>query len=148
MRFAMRLRPPPVLLLSLAALAALAPAPLAAQAPVVPMPGDPLPIPLPPPPPPTPREPAWFGSIGLGFAVTSGNADTSTLNVSVEPSTRALARNVFRADGRFLRGERNGELNLNLNQLSMRMRDEYTRPPAATIGKNDVSVVTALVYKF
>ncbi len=97
------------------------------------MPGDPLPAPSPPPVPPAPRPdapappplPVWTASIGLGFALTSGNADTSTLNVSFDVSSRPQMPNVFKADLLYLRGEENGALSL--NRLSLRARDEYTR---------------------
>jgi putative salt-induced outer membrane protein YdiY len=119
----------PVLVVSLA-VAALAPASLCAQEPPVAWPGEPLPLPSPPPPPP-PREPRWSGSFGFGLAITSGNADTSTLNVSLDLSTRPQARNVFKAEGLYLRGDRNGEPNV--DRLSMRARNEYTRPPRAYV---------------
>ena len=102
-------------------------APLLAQQPVT-MPGTPLPVPSPPPPPsgpPPAAPPAWAVSIGLGFALTSGNADTSTVNLSFDVSSRPKAPNVFKADLLYLRGEENGDLSL--NRLSMRARDEYTR---------------------
>jgi putative salt-induced outer membrane protein YdiY len=101
--------------------------PIAAQAPPVVLPGVPLPLPSPPPPPPPP--PLWTGAIGLGFSVTSGNADTSTLNVSVDLATRADVRNVFKADVLYLRGDRDGELNV--NRLSVKARNEYARVPHA-----------------
>src|SRR4051812_33111321 len=80
----------------------------------------PPPAPAPPPPP----EPAWTGSIGAGLAFTSGNADTSTVNASFNVSSRAKARNVFKAEAIYLRGEEEGDLNL--NRLSFRTRDELT----------------------
>jgi putative salt-induced outer membrane protein YdiY len=59
--------------------------------------------------------------------VTSGNADTSTLNFAVDLSSRPKARNVFKGDALYLRGDRDGELNV--NRLSVKVRDEFT--PAA-----------------
>jgi putative salt-induced outer membrane protein YdiY len=116
--------------------------PAAAQSPPV-MPGEPVPIPSPPPAPPAPPAgpPApvipppqalrpWVASIGLGFSLTSGNADTSTLNLSFDVSSRPQAPNVFKADLLYLRGEENGELSL--NRLSLRARDEYTRAGGRT----------------
>jgi putative salt-induced outer membrane protein YdiY len=88
----------------------------------------PLPVPSPP---PAPRVPLWGGSIGLGLAVTAGNADTSTFNVSIDVATRARSRNVFKADLLYLRGDENGELNV--NRLSVKARDEYTRAPRAFV---------------
>jgi putative salt-induced outer membrane protein YdiY len=106
------------------------------------MPGEPVPVPSPPPPPPPPQAPPppapaaapslrpRLASIGLGFALTSGNADTSTLNLSFDVSSRPQAPNVFKADLLYLRGEENGELSL--NRLSLRARDEYTRAGGRT----------------
>ena len=71
-----------------------------------------------------------MASVGLGFAVTSGNADTSTLNLSFDVSSRANTPNVFKADLLYLRGKENGELSL--ERLSMRTRDEYTRAAGKT----------------
>jgi putative salt-induced outer membrane protein YdiY len=100
--------------------------PVAAQAPPpIELPGVPLPLPSAPPPPP--RPPLWTGSIGVGVSVTSGNADTSTLNVSLDIATRSDVPNVFKAEVLYLRGDRNGELNL--NRQSVRARNEYTRDP-------------------
>jgi putative salt-induced outer membrane protein len=87
------------------------------------------PLPVPSPPPPPPRPPLWTGSIGLGLAVTSGNADTSTLNLSFDLSTRRQTRNIFKADLLYLRGEEDGQTNV--NRLSVKVRDEYTRQPHA-----------------
>ena len=103
------------------------------------MPGEPVPVPSPPPaptpppapiPPPPPALRPWVASIGLGFALTSGNADTSTLNLSFDVSSRPQAPNVFKADLLYLRGEENGVLNV--NRLSLRARDEYTRSAGRT----------------
>jgi putative salt-induced outer membrane protein YdiY len=85
----------------------------------------------PPAAPPPPPEPAWTGSIGAGVAFTSGNADTSTVNASFNVSSRAKARNVFKAEAIYLRGEEDGDLNL--NRLSFRTRDELTRQPHAFV---------------
>jgi putative salt-induced outer membrane protein YdiY len=100
------------------------------------MPGEPMPMPSPPPAPPPalappapsaarPATPAWIASAGFGFAITSGNANTSTLNLSFDVSSRGNVPNVFKADLLYLRGKESGELSL--NRLSLRARDEYTR---------------------
>ena len=65
--------------------------------------------------------------MGLGVSVTAGNADTSTFNASMDIATRGDVPNVFKAEALYLRGDRNGELNL--NRLSVRVRDEYTGAP-------------------
>jgi putative salt-induced outer membrane protein YdiY len=98
--------------------------PLLAQQPE-PMPGTPLPLPSPPPSTLSAPSPTWVASIGLGYALTSGNADTSTLNLSFDVSSRPTTPNVFKADLIYLRGKENGALSL--NRLSLRARDEYTR---------------------
>src|SRR5689334_23797926 len=110
------------------ALAIVAPAAAAAQTPPdAPQTPATAPAPPPPPPPPPPPDPLWTGSIGAGLAVTSGNADTSTLNVAVDLSSRPKARNIFKAEGLYLRGDKDGELNV--DRLSVKLRDEYTRAP-------------------
>jgi putative salt-induced outer membrane protein YdiY len=101
--------------------------PDAPQAPAPPPPPQEPPPQEPPPPPPPPPDPLWTGSIGAGFSFTSGNADTSTINVGVDLSSRPKARNVFKAEGLYLRGEKDGDLNV--NRLSIKMRDEYRRAP-------------------
>jgi len=135
-------RPRPGLPLSIALLlVAGCMTPLLAQAP---------PPPPPPPPPadagakpPEPPPPAWSGSLGAGLAVTSGNTDTSTLNVSFDLASRPKMRHVFKAEALYLRGSEDARL-----QLKLEIVDLYkTKPLAATIEKNDVSVVTAIAYK-
>ncbi len=119
-----------VALASVIALAAATPA-RAQVAPLTVLPGEPLPVPsAPPPPPAAPVPPAWTASIGIGYSLTSGNADTSTLNVSFDVSSRPKMPNVFKADLLYLRGEENGELSL--DRLSLRARDEYTRAAGKT----------------
>jgi putative salt-induced outer membrane protein YdiY len=122
---------------AVAAFAAIAAVPVRAQVPPpATMPGELLPVPSPPPLPPPgaaavpAAPPTWAASIGLGLALTSGNADTSTLNVSFDVSSRPQMPNVFKADLLYLRGEENGELSL--NRLSLRARDEYTRAAGKT----------------
>jgi putative salt-induced outer membrane protein YdiY len=97
-------RPLPVLLLLLAPSAAVAQSPLP----------DPVPPPLhqltpPPPPPPRPVEPpGWAGSLGAGLAATSGNSDTSSVNVAFELMRDRGGDLVFRASGLYLRGDTDG----------------------------------------
>jgi putative salt-induced outer membrane protein YdiY len=106
--------------------------PVGTQAPPpVVMPGTRLPLPSPPPPLAKAQPAAWTGSIGLGISVTAGNADTSTFNATVDLATRADAANVFKAEALYLRGDRDGELNL--NRLSIRGRHEYRRAPHAYV---------------
>jgi putative salt-induced outer membrane protein len=76
---------------------------------------------------PTPAPPRWAGSFGAGLALTSGNADTSTLNVSFEITSQPKARNVVKAEALYLRGEEDGDLNV--NRVAFRGRDEYSLNP-------------------
>jgi putative salt-induced outer membrane protein YdiY len=103
---------------------------VAAQAPLQVLPGEPLPLPSPPPAPKPPATPAWIASAGFGYAITSGNTNTSTLNMSFDVSTRPKAPNVFKADLIYLRGKEGGELSL--NRLSTRARGEHTRAGGRT----------------
>lgn len=61
--------------------------------------------PAPPPPPPV-----WTGSIGAGIAVTSGNSDTSNINLSFKAVRDPKTKIVFSTEGLYIRGTGNGEL--------------------------------------
>jgi putative salt-induced outer membrane protein YdiY len=76
-----------------------------------------------PPPPPPP----WAGSIGFGLALTSGNSDTFNINVSFDVTSNPKARNVFKAEGLYLRGDTDDELAV--DRTSFRLRDEYSLRP-------------------
>ena len=47
--------------------------------------------------------------------------------MAVDLSSRPKARNIFKAEGLYLRGGKDGELNV--DRLSVKLRDEYTRAP-------------------
>lgn len=70
-------------------------------------------------PPPSP----WTQTASAGFALTSGNKDTSTLNVGFEVGYDPKARNLLKSDGLFLRGKTEGVLST--DRLSLNGRDEY-----------------------
>lgn len=72
-----------------------------------------------PAPPPSP----WTQTASAGYALTSGNKDTSTLNVGYEVSYDPRARNLLKSDGLFLRGKTEGVLTT--DRLSLNGRDEY-----------------------
>jgi putative salt-induced outer membrane protein len=57
-------------------------------------------------PPPPPRD--WNSSVGAGLAITSGNTDTKSINLSFATKYDPKTRFVFKADGLYLRGEANG----------------------------------------
>lgn len=58
--------------------------------------------------PATPVDP-WSSSIGAGLAITSGNSDTSNINVSGNTLWDPKTDRTFKADALYLRGESNGE---------------------------------------
>ena len=70
-------------------------------------------------PPPSP----WTQTASAGFALTSGNKDTSSLNVGYEVAYDPKARNLLKSDGLFLRGKTEGVLST--DRLSLNGRDEY-----------------------
>ena len=47
---------------------------------------------------PAPPPPAWTGSIGAGLAVTSGNSDTSNMNLSFKAVHDPKTRTVFKTE--------------------------------------------------
>jgi putative salt-induced outer membrane protein YdiY len=83
--------------------------------------------PAPPAAPAEPPPPPWAGSIGFGLALTSGNSDTFNINVSFDVTSNPKARNVFKAEGLYLRGDTDDELAV--DRTSFRLRDEYSLRP-------------------
>lgn len=71
--------------------------------------------------PPPPRALAATASAGL--ALTSGNKDTSTLNLGSEVVWDPKTRNIVKADGLYLRGKTEGELSA--DRLGLNGRDEF-----------------------
>lgn len=59
---------------------------------------------------PAPPPPVWTGSIGAGVAVTSGNSDTSNINLSFKAVRDPKTKVVFSTEGLYIRGTSNGEL--------------------------------------
>lgn len=80
-------------------------------------------VPAPPPPPP----PGWTGTIGAGLALTSGNTDTSTVNVSYDVLKDHGTDIVFKSAGIYLRGSSGGESNV--DRASADGRVEYKLSP-------------------
>ena len=78
---------------------------------------------------PTPPPSPWTQTASAGLALTSGNKDTSTLNVGYEVAYDPKTRNLLKSDGLFLRGKTEGVLTT--DRLSLNGRDEY-RPVSYT----------------
>jgi putative salt-induced outer membrane protein YdiY len=78
---------------------------------------------------PAPAPPAgpWTGSIGGGVALTSGNTDTSTVNVVYDVTYDPKTKNVVKSDALYLRGKKDGELTV--NRLGFNIRDQYNLGP-------------------
>jgi putative salt-induced outer membrane protein YdiY len=98
-----------------------------AQTPATPAPPAQPAAPAEPPPPPPP----WTGSIGAGLALTAGNSDTFNINVSFDLSSNPKARNVMKAEGLYLRGDKDDELAV--DRTSVKLRDEYGLSPRAYV---------------
>ena len=56
----------------------------------------------------TPVDP-WSSSIGAGLAITSGNSDTTNINVSANTTWDPKTDRLFKAEALYLLGETNGE---------------------------------------
>lgn len=75
---------------------------------------------------PCPEEPppGWRTAVGAGLAYTSGNTDTQNVNLSFEVVHDPKARNVFRADGLWIRNKTDDQLSADRSALGV--RDEHT----------------------
>lgn len=71
----------------------------------------------------TPAPKALATTASAGLALTSGNKDTSTLNVGYELSYDPKTRNIVKSEGLYLRGETEGDLTA--DRLGLSGRDEY-----------------------
>jgi putative salt-induced outer membrane protein len=67
---------------------------------------------------------AWTETASAGLAVTSGNTDTTTINVGYEVVYDPHLRNLVRSAGLFLHGTSDGDVNA--DRLALVGRDEYT----------------------
>ena len=70
-----------------------------------------------------PPPPIWAGNFGAGFAVTSGNADTSTVNLAFAVTHDPMNPHVWKADALYLRGSNEGTTNVNRSTFGV--RDDY-----------------------
>ena len=66
----------------------------------------------------------WTSSIGAGLAITSGNTDTQNYNFSLSTKYDPKTRFVFKADALVLRGESNGETQV--DRATAATRAEYS----------------------
>jgi putative salt-induced outer membrane protein YdiY len=80
------------------------------------------PCPEAPPPPPD-----WTGSFGAGLALTSGNSDTKTFNLSFNAVYDPKSNAVLKIDGFYLRGEKDGDATVDRNAAGLRL--EYKVRP-------------------
>ncbi len=78
---------------------------------------------------PCPEEPPipeWTGSIGAGLAITQGNTDTTNVNLSFGLSSNPKKTWVFKTDGLYLRGTKEGDLTVDRTTLAVREEYNYT----------------------
>jgi putative salt-induced outer membrane protein YdiY len=68
--------------------------------------------------------PVYTGGVGAGFAMTSGNTDTNTFNLTFDLTRDPKTRNVFKANALYLRADAAGETNA--DRLLLGVRDEYS----------------------
>jgi len=66
----------------------------------------------------------YTGSFGAGFAMTSGNSDTKTFNLTLELTRDPKTRNVIKAGALYLRA--NADNQTNADRLALSVRDEYS----------------------
>ena len=67
--------------------------------------------------------PVYVGAFGAGFALTGGNTDTKTFNLTFDLVRDPKTRNVFKANALYLRADAAGETNA--DRLQLGVRDEY-----------------------
>jgi putative salt-induced outer membrane protein len=72
--------------------------------------------------PPKPT-PGWHGNAGVGLALTRGNTDTQTFNLSALAIYDPLRKNVVKLDGLYLKSKAEGENTA--NKAAFGARDEY-----------------------
>lgn len=72
---------------------------------------------------PAPAPNALATTASAGLALTSGNKDTSTLNLGYELSWDPKTRNIVKSDGLYLRGKTEGDLTT--DRLGVNARDEF-----------------------
>jgi putative salt-induced outer membrane protein YdiY len=63
----------------------------------------------------------WTGALGAGLAMTKGNTDTSTYNVSYELTRDAKQRLIFKSTGLFIQSEKDDVLNVDRTSADIRI---------------------------
>jgi putative salt-induced outer membrane protein YdiY len=85
---------------------------------------------------PPERPSAWTGTVGGGLALTSGNTDSLTYNLTLDLWLRSSEKSELRWTARYLRGTQNDFVVV--DRLSLGFRDEYTFSPRVFVfGKID-----------
>ena len=72
---------------------------------------------------PAPPPKDWTTTAGVGFAMTSGNSDTSTFNANYSLIYDPKRRNIVKSDGLYIRGDTEGIRSS--DRLALNVRDEY-----------------------
>jgi putative salt-induced outer membrane protein YdiY len=72
-----------------------------------------------------PAEPPkiWTVTASAGLALTSGNSDTSTINLAYDLTYDPQTKNVIKSDALYFRGDTEGELSA--HRTGINVRDEY-----------------------
>lgn len=69
---------------------------------------------------PAPPASPWSGSFGAGLALTSGNTDTRNFNFLFGLAWDPKAADLFKADGLWIRGEKDGDLQVERKSAGLR----------------------------
>lgn len=65
----------------------------------------------------------WAVTASAGVALTSGNSDTSTVNLAYDLTYDPQTKNIVKSDGLFIHGKTEGELSA--HRTGLNIRDEY-----------------------
>jgi len=79
--------------------------------------------------PPEPK--IWTVQLSAGWALTSGNSDTSSVNAAYDLVYDPHTKNVVKSDALLLRGKTEGVLSA--NRFGLNVRDEYSLTPRAFV---------------
>jgi putative salt-induced outer membrane protein YdiY len=90
--------------------------------------------PPPPAPPPPPPPPGWAGSLGAGMALTSGNSDTSTINMAYEILRDVGGDVVLKSAGLYLRSGSEGDATVDRAAVDARL-DYRLTPRLSAFGQ-------------
>ncbi|MGH9456902.1 MAG: DUF481 domain-containing protein [Thermoanaerobaculia bacterium] len=76
---------------------------------------------------PAPPPPPWTSSLGAGLALTRGNSDTSSLNLSFETLWDPKTGRTFQAGALWVRGEADGETQADKTSANARYARDFDR---------------------